>query len=266
MSTLRWFSLLGLVVGGSVPSAMGQDRWGPSCRDDDDNGWGERFCTVEGRTLRAGGVIRVDAHPNGGVTVVGWDRTEIGLKARVQARARDSERAEELARAVRLNVTGTEISVDGPRTRDRESWWVTFELRVPRESDVWVRAQNGGIEVADVRGVLDLGTVNGGLELRGVGGDVNAETTNGGVTVELEGAKWDGGGLTVRTVNGGVDLAIPARYSALLEAGTVNGGIDFQFPVEVRGRLSRRLTTTLGAGGPPIRVSTTNGGLTIRRE
>lgn len=137
---------------------------------------------------------------------------------------------------------------------------------MPRASDVWVRAQNGGIEVADVRGVLDLGTVNGGLELKGVGGDVNAETTNGGVTVELEGAKWDGEGLTVRTVNGGVDLAIPARYSAELEAGTVNGGIDIQFPVEIRGRLSRRLTTTLGSGGPPIRVSTTNGGLTIRRE
>jgi hypothetical protein len=257
--------VLGLAAS-TTPSLLGQDRWGPTCRDDYDDRWGERHCSIETRTLRPGGILRINAHPNGGVTVVGWDRREIGLKARVQARARDADRAEEIARSIQLNISGTDISVDGPRTRGRESWWVSFEVRVPRDSDLWVRAQNGGIEVTGVRGEMDLGTVNGGLELKGVGGEVQAETTNGGVLVELDGTRWDGEGLTVRTINGGVELAVPARYSAELEAGTVNGGIDFEFPVEIRGRLSRRITTTLGNGGPPIRVSTTNGGVTIRRD
>jgi len=38
------------------------------------------------------------------------------------------------------------------------------------------------------------------------------------------------------------------------------------FPVEVRGRLGRRLTTTLGDGGPTVRVVTTNGGVKVSRR
>lgn len=237
-----------------------------SCREDRDDGWGERYCTVEERTIRPGGVIRVDAHPNGGVSVIGWDRAEIQLRAKVSARARSASRAEELGRAVQLKIDGTEISVEGPRTSNRESWWVSFELRVPRNSDLHLRAENGGIEVADVRGEIDLATVNGGLSLNGLGGDVRAQTTNGGVDVGLEGRRWDGAGLDVQTINGGIELAIPDRYSAVLETGTVNGGLDFDFPVQVRGRLSRRITTTLGDGGPRIRVTTTNGGVSVRRS
>ncbi len=235
------------------------------CDDDRDDGWGERYCTIAERTLRPGGVIRVNAHPNGGVSVVGWDRSEIQLRAKISARARSEARAEELGQAVELVIDGTKISAEGPRTSNRESWWVSFELRVPRNSDLYLRAQNGGIDVADVRGDMDLATVNGGLTLNGLAGDVRAETQNGGVDVGLEGRRWEGAGLDVQTVNGGVELSIPDRYSAVLETGTVNGGLEFDFPVEVRGRLSRRITTTLGDGGPKVRVMTTNGGVSVRR-
>jgi DUF4097 and DUF4098 domain-containing protein YvlB len=93
-----------------------------------------------------------------------------------------------------------------------------------------------------------------------------AHTTNGGVHVELDGSRWDGDRLDVRTTNGGVDLRVPRDYSADLETGTVNGGLDVEFPIRVRGRISRRIHTTLGDGGPPIRVVTTNGGVRIRRR
>lgn len=198
---LRPTGLIALSVFVLAQSLAGQDRWGPSCRQQErGDESGERYCTVVEETLRGGGPIRVNAHPNGGVTVVGWDRSEIVLRARIQARGRSEERAEEIGRSVRLAIEGTQVGVDGPRVGRR------------------------GIDVADVRGRLDL-----------------------------------------ETVNGGVELAVPARYSADLEAGTVNGGIDIDFPVQVSGRLNRRLETTLGNGGPPVRVSTTNGGVTIRR-
>ncbi len=265
---MRWVALpTAVLVLTFANSLEGQARRGGglSCRDDNDDDWGERYCNIQEKTLKAGGTIRVNAHPNGGVTVVGWDGTEIELRAKISARARSEERAEEIGQSVKLQISGVDISADGPRLHNRESWWVSFELRVPRNSDLWIRAQNGGIDIAEVHGDIDLGTINGGLSLRGLGGDVRAETTNGGVDVELEGRRWNGTGLSVTTVNGGVDLAIPDRYSAELETGTVNGGIDFDFPVQVRGRLSRRITTTLGEGGPPVRVMTTNGGVTVRR-
>jgi DUF4097 and DUF4098 domain-containing protein YvlB len=243
-----------------------QDRGNLTCRPSDDDGEsGARFCSIEERTLRPGGVIRIDAQPNGGVTIIGTDGNRIELKARVQARARTESRARELGEAVRLVLSGTTIGAEGPRTGNREDWSVSYELRIPRTSDLWIRTENGGIHVTEVAGSMDLGTVNGGLTLDGLSGEVRAATTNGGVEVALRGKRWEGPGLIVRTVNGGVDLSIPERYSAELETGTVNGGLDFDFPVTVRGRMNRRITTTLGEGGPPIRVTTTNGAVSVRR-
>jgi len=95
---------------------------------------------------------------------------------------------------------------------------------------------------------------------------VVAETTNGGINVALEGDRWEGKGLDATTMNGGVHLTVPNSYSAHLETSTVNGGIEIDFPVTVQGRIGRRISADLGKGGPTVRVTTTNGGVTIRRE
>ena len=50
---------------------------------------------------------------------------------------------------------------------------------------------------------------------------------------------------------------------------THNGGIDIDFPITVRGRISdmrRRIDTTIGSGGAPLRVRTVNGGVSIARR
>ncbi len=75
-------------------------------------------------------------------------------------------------------------------------------------------------------------------------------------------------GLDAETTNGPVNLAIPESYSARLEFGTVNGPMSVGFPVTVtiQGRVGRRITTTLGAGGAPVRAVTTNGPVEIRRN
>jgi len=261
--------LLAGVATGAQAQRRDQDRdrddWSLSCHDRG-NDWNESYCTIEERTLSGRGTIRVDATPNGGVTVIGWDRDEVELRVRISAHARTEGRAEDLAREVRLRISGLEVSAEGPRTSGRESWSVSYELHVPRRSSLWARSTNGGIRVAEVSGQIDLQTRNGGLALRALAGDVRAETTNGGVDVALDGRRWEGQGLDVSTRNGGVRLTVPDDYSAELETGTVNGGLDIDFPVRVSGRISRRISTRLGDGGPLIRVVTTNGGVSIRRR
>jgi hypothetical protein len=44
---------------------------------------------------------------------------------------------------------------------------------------------------------------------------------------------------------------------------TVTGGMDVDFPITISGRLDRRISTTLGGGGPPVRVETTGGAIRI---
>jgi hypothetical protein len=91
---------------------------------------------------------------------------------------------------------------------------------------------------------------------------------NGGVTVALGGERWDGTGLNVETSNGGVTLRIPATCSAQLETQTVNGCFRSNYPLTVTGELSPRrgVSATLGSGGPPVKVRTRNGGVSIDRR
>jgi len=242
--------------------------WVDRCRSWGNGDWDDhyRVCDTQQQSMRASGrEIAVDAGQNGGITVAAWDGDSVLIGAKVQASAPSEAEAKEIASQVHIVRDGSRIHAEGPARRSRTSWSVSFELLVPRRSDLSLEANNGGIHVADVQGRMELSTVNGGLSLDGVGGDVHGHTTNGGLDIRLSGQRWAGDGLDVSTTNGGVRLHVPRDYSAQLETGTVNGGMNIDFPITVQGRIGRRLSTQLGSGGPTIRATTTNGGVSIRR-
>jgi DUF4097 and DUF4098 domain-containing protein YvlB len=143
---------------------------------------------------------------------------------------------------------------------------VSYEVMVPRRIDLTARTHNGGISVEDVEGRMDFDAENGGISIRSAGGSINAHTTNGGVSARLTGTSWNGERLDLSTTNGGVVLEIPRGYNAELETGTVNGGMNIDFPITIQGRIGRRITTTLGKGGPLVRAVTTNGAVRIRER
>lgn len=250
-----------LLALGAVPAALaGQgSEWCESEYREDD-----RYCEVREYTLDAVGSLEVDAAPNGGIEVVAWDRDEVRVVAKVVGRGSSEARAREIADEVEIDL-GRVVRADGPRTRRREGWWVSYRIQVPSRYDLWLESTNGGLTVRGVSGSLRLQTTNGGVRLDAVGGDVRARTTNGGMRVRLAGDRWDGEGLEATTTNGGVVLEVPDGYSAHLETGTRNGGFRIDFPVTVSGRLQRTLSTDLGDGGAPIRIRTTNGGVEVRR-
>ena len=145
---------------------------------------------------------------------------------------------------------------------------MSYRINVPRQTDLELKANNGGITIEGVSGTMRFDTTNGGVTLRDLSGDVRGETRNGGLNVSLSGDRWDGAGLDVATNNGGVTLAIPENYNAELTTRTVNGGFRSDIPMTVQGEMSPRrgIQTTLGSGGPPVSVRTTNGGLRINRR
>jgi hypothetical protein len=213
--------------------------------------------------------LNVDAGQNGGVTVDAWDRNEIRVRAIVRGHARSSEaRARDIANQVQVQAGGGRVYATGPDLERREWWSVSYRINVPRRNDLDLSATNGGITINGVTGTLRFDTTNGGVRLNEVGGRVNGQTRNGGLNITLSGDRWDGDGLDVETSNGGVNLAIPDGYNAELETRTVNGGLRIDFPVTVQGELTSRrgISTTLGAGGPLVRVRTTNGGVRINRR
>lgn len=226
---------------------------------------GERYCEVREITLHADrDHLAVDGRQNGGIRVEGWNRNEILVRAKVTAHARTETTARNIAEDVAINTERT-IYADVPDTRHREWASVSFEVFVPRRSNLSLETHNGGITIENVDGDVDFEALNGGVTLVALAGDVHGRTTNGGITLELTGDEWDGDGLDVRTTNGGVTINIPRDYSANLETSTVNGKLEVDFPITVMGRIDSRLSTRLGDGGRTIHVSTTNGGVRISR-
>jgi hypothetical protein len=258
-----------LLAGAFVPaSAQRRSEWEFSCSRNRSYGDDRsRACNTIDQTIPfRGGKLMVDSRMNGGIIVIGENRRDIQLHAVIEASARSQSRAEAMVEEVRIRTAEGRISADGPDGGRNEWWSVNFELHVPMNTDLDLMAQNGGIAVMDVTGLLRMETMNGGIRLDGVNGDVVAETTNGGIRVGLDGERWEGKGLDASTVNGGVHVTLPDGYSAHLETATVNGGMEIDFPVMVQGRIGRRISADLGKGGPTIRVTTTNGGVTIGRK
>jgi hypothetical protein len=267
---LRRLLWLGPIVFSTATTLAAQQsratRWLENCRD---RRWRDYvvFCETREMTLPVTKSLTVDGRQNGGAEVHGWDRNEIRVVAMIQAQDESDAAARDLAKQVNIVTSGGDVRADGPgRQSRRQSWSVDYEIWVPRNTDLRMSANNGGLAVDGVDSRIDLETTNGGLSLTDVGGDVRGSTTNGGVTVRLAGERWSGSGLDVRTTNGGVHLIFPSNYSARLETGTVNGGMDINFPITVQGSIGRRLTTQLGNGGATIRAITTNGGVTIQRR
>jgi hypothetical protein len=237
-----------------------------ACNDNWHNDKLVNHCEIKEQTLPAtDGTIAVDGMRNGGVSVKGWERNEILLRARIQSAASSQAEADELARQIRIE-TGAKIFASGPTNRNDAWWSVSYELFVPRRSNLSLKTNNGGISISDVTGRLEFSALNGGVSLKRVGGSVKGGTTNGGLSVELAGERWDGEAMDVSTTNGGVSLSIPENYSARLETGTVNGHLSIDFPVTVQGNITKELAVNLGGGGATIRAMTTNGGVRIHRS
>src|SRR5215468_9470431 len=244
----------------------GKEERGLSCND---NWGGDRasHCVIKEQTVAATtGTITVDGRKNGGVTVKGWDRNEIFVRAKIQTWADTDAEAQALAGQVRIETGGANIYAEGPETKGHLGWAVSFEVYAPRNSNLSLKAHNGGIGVSDVRGQIEFNTMNGGVSLRRLAGNVKGQTMNGGLSIDLAGNGWDGEGMDVMTTNGGVSMSIPENYSARLETGTVNGGVKTDFPITLQGEVKRELSLDLGAGGQTIRAMTTNGGVSIKRK
>lgn len=229
------------------------------------NSYGDKVSFNETRemVLPASSLLTVDGQRNGGIWVKGGDRNDILVRACVRAWGTTEEAARSLAQNIRIDKS----PVVRAENSSEENWSVSYEIHVPRQTNLKLTAHNGGIGITGVEGNMEFETLNGGLHLSELAGNVRGRTTNGGLHIQLSGNSWKGAGLDLETTNGGVHLSIPENYAANFEAGTVNGGWHSNvqsLQVERKeGRRATRLNTALNGGGALVRLITTNGGVHI---
>ena len=267
--------LIAVMVTFAGVAVLAQNSKGGSLTCRENNWHNDRLvgnCEIREQTLAmSGSPIAIDGRQNGGVSVKGWDKHEVLVRARVQTSAPTAEEAQALAQQIRIETGGSKIFASGPEHRKNYQWDVSYEVFVPRRADLSLETRNGGISIAEVNGRIDFNALNGGVVLKKVGGAVRGSTTNGGLVIELSGDRWDGESLDVSTTNGGVVMSVPENYSASLQTGTVNGGVAFDFPVSVQGPVNvqgkhnKQIAVNLGSGGPLVKAMTTNGGVRVKR-
>jgi DUF4097 and DUF4098 domain-containing protein YvlB len=180
-----------------------------------------------------------------------------------------SVRAEDLAKVGRLDTSNASITINrckGPLVADTSNG----SIRVSQTpGDLTLDSSNARIEADDVAGAIVADTSNGSIRATVVdppqGADLRFDTSNASIEVTVK--KYQANPMLLDSSNGSVTLRLPEDVNAELHATTSNGSIQTGFPVTVTGALKKNeLKTTLGSGGPLIRVSTSNSGVRILRD
>jgi DUF4097 and DUF4098 domain-containing protein YvlB len=239
--------------------------------------------------------VKVD-NVNGSIQVTGYDGDTVQLVVEKTTRARSREDLQVAKKEVELKISekgnAIELFVDGPfRCKDGsinhrgsrfEGYLVNFDfqLRVPRNSDLYLRTVNHGeIAIERVEGKYDIENVNGGVKMEEVAGSGRVYALNGGVNVMF--SRNPNGESYFGSLNGNVDVAFRPDLSADLRFKTFNGGAYTDFPVTAlpsltpiqerqNGRFvyksNRFFGARVGAGGPELKFDAFNGDIRITKR
>ena len=159
----------------------------------------------------------------------------------------------------------------GAEKRDSESRMknndvsVDFSVRVPPQIGFVGSTVNGEISAIDLSSNVKLKTVNGSIKVS-TSGYAEAATVNGEISAKLGDANWPSS-LAFKTLNGGINLDLPANVSADVKAETLNGEINSDFPVTLSGMKDRKkLDGRIGVGGRELLLKTLNGSINLKRR
>jgi DUF4097 and DUF4098 domain-containing protein YvlB len=144
---------------------------------------------------------------------------------------------------------------------------VDFVVHMPRHVKLVARDVNGSVKATGLGEVADVSSVNGSVEVE-TAAWARIHTVNGSIDGRFGRADWTED-LSIHTVNGDVNLTLPADFSARLDFHTVNGDLESDLPMEVQSREGRHgpkhITATVGGGGRDLSIHTVNGSAHLRK-
>jgi hypothetical protein len=186
---------------------------------------------------------------SGSTTIAGWDRDSVAVVGALEPGAGRFYIGGSRS-AIKLGVE--EPTGVGPRMAH-------LEIRVPRESVLWVKAADASIAVDGVQGGLDLYSVTGGVQVRGAPSTVRAESMEGLVSIAAR-TPW----ARVKTASGRIELAGDITDLAVT---TVGGRVRVAASKQARARIES-VTGAVVMTGRPTRggaweIETHSGSVTL---
>lgn len=122
---------------------------------------------------------------------------------------------------------------------------------------------NADLSADEIVGPVVLNTRNRNISLDRVSGDLTVTNRNG--SVDLTSA-LPLGNVVVENQKGSVSLTLPGNAGFVLQASTTDGDLDNEFSLPVHNDDDRKsVQGSVGASGPNVRVTTTDGDISVKR-
>ena len=191
--------------------------------------------------LQPGGSLRLKNF-SGDIKITGAEAAEVTIHA---VRRATRSRLDRIKLSIESSGSEVVINANDRPEQDEDGDNVvetTFEIRVPRQTNVDVTSFSSGITVSDVDGRHRVNNFSGDVHLLNVSGPLRAKTFSGDVELQVPGAE-------------GADL----RFS------TFSGDIDTDLPLTLISKSRKQLHATLNGGGREVHVETFSGDVRINR-
>ena len=231
------------------------------------------------------GVLDIEPAANGGVMIERGAGSTYSVTACIGAGGRTIADAQAAAADIRLSVENGRVRVDN---RGRaQSWSAHLIVEAPQNARIRAATSNGPIGVSGVSGEITARSSNGPIGLNDVGGsvvaraqngpisvhgsrgDVDVQTDNGPISITLVGTRWDGR-LDARAQNGPLKVELSDEYQSGVEI-TSSGRSPWTCRIAAcrsgnRDRDDRSRTLRVGSDPVVVRVSTSNGPVTVQHR
>jgi len=230
--------------------------------------------------------------PMGSVTVTGYDGNDavIEYSGRVDGPHRKA-RPDDLPPGMhRLDqpTNPIEATQENNVVRVKGGPWdrLNIGIKVPKQTTLDLKTMNGSISVEGISGEMTIDAMNGHIDVQDASGPVVAHSMNGRIVASLtqvSAAKAS----SFSSMNGSIEVTLPADLKARLKMKTDRGEIYTDFDVKVESatgsttiardggrktglpslpRLDRTLYGTINGGGPEMQFITYNGRIVIRKK
>ncbi len=187
-------------------------------------------------------------------------------------------------RRISSSGIGMEVTEDNNRVRintSPQSTDLELEVFVPQNFSLNLHITHGDIEVYGVDGEIEINAVNGDIEVREVSGSALINSVNGDVEIDFV-RVTDGAPMSFTTVNGDIELSLPASVEMSAKMKTEWGDIYTNFDMEVERNTSAAEVSRDGGkykvainkwvygkingGGPEYLFKTLHGDISIRKN
>ncbi len=180
-------------------------------------GWGQaKYKTTVQRQapISPGSKLFVETS-SGSITITGGDVTECSVIANICGRAPTEEEAQLLVEQVtiELETIGNTLTVkaDKPPSRNNRSVSISYDITVPKQTNIECASSYGAIELANIKGQTSGKTSSGSIQAKNIEGLVNLDTSYGSVncrniTGENITVKSSSGSITAEIIKGSTQL------------------------------------------------------------